>query len=98
MGYTKGPWSYSGYDDHCQVGRRYHEVIDSRGFEVVNQNGIVTNGNDARLIAAAPNLYEAAEALLIDAMDRGECYDDETGEMYDDYGALYDAIKKVKGV
>ena len=45
--YTKGPWTYTGYDDHCQVGKKYHEILDVSGFEIINQHGIITNQEDA---------------------------------------------------
>jgi hypothetical protein len=53
--HAPGPWQYNGYDDHCGTGRRYHEITDSDGFEVVNQNGVIGTAN-ARLIATAPEL------------------------------------------
>jgi len=64
MKHTSGPWNYAGYYDHCEVGREYHEVTDSQGFEIINQNGIVTTEQDALLIAAAPELLDALTALL----------------------------------
>ena len=66
--HTPGPWQYNGYADHCDVGRPYHEIVDETGFEVINQNGIL-DGQDgegeayARLIAAAPELLEACQAM-----------------------------------
>lgn len=57
--HTPGPWNYGGFADHCEVGRAYHEITDADGFEIINQNGIVTNEGDARLIAAAPELLDA---------------------------------------
>ena len=38
------------------------------------------------------DLLEAAEGLLTDALDRGECHDEDTGEMFDDWKALEQAI------
>lgn len=62
--HTKGPWKYGGFADHCDVGRAYHEITDADGFEIINQNGIVTDEGDARLIAAAPELLDALKNLL----------------------------------
>ena len=61
--HTPAPWSHTGLDDHCDTGRRYHEIIDSHGFEVINQNGILW-GTDAPLIAAAPCLLDALVNLI----------------------------------
>lgn len=64
--HTTGPWFYSGYADHCDVGRPYHEIVDAQGFEVINQNGIVTTAEDATLIAAIPELLAACRDILPD--------------------------------
>lgn len=50
-GFTKGPWRYDGY----RVRSHGNTVADLR-----YKNG----ANDGRLIAAAPDLYEALEAIL----------------------------------
>jgi len=49
------------------------------------------------LIFGAPDLLVAAKALLANALDRDECHDEETGEMFDDWKALQDAINKAEG-
>lgn len=55
--HTPRPWNYTGFDDHCQVGRKYHEIVDADGYEVVNDKGILEESH-ARLIAAAPEMVE----------------------------------------
>ena len=40
-------------------------------------------------------LLKAAKAILVDAMDRGDCYD-ENGKMYEDYANLEKAVKKAE--
>lgn len=40
-----------------------------------------------------PDLLEAAQSLMIDAIDRGEAHDDE-GKMYRDYANLQNAIDR----
>lgn len=94
MKHTSGPWYYAGYYDHCEVGREYHEVTDSQGFEIVNQNGIVTTEQDALLISAAPELLEA----LIRLSNAPDCNEDtlspETIKALDD---AHNAINKATG-
>ena len=71
------PWRYNGYDDHCGVGRRYHEITCTDGFEVINQSGIVASGEEgdanARLIVRSVNnfdgLLEACKSLLAHCID-----------------------------
>ena len=56
-------WHYTGFDDHCGIGRPYYGIIDDLGFKVINQNGIV-NGRDAPLLAASPELLDACKEVL----------------------------------
>lgn len=44
------------------------------------------------VLKADSRLLEAAKLLLQDAMDRDECYDEITGEMFDDWKELSAAI------
>jgi len=59
--------------------------------------------DDAEFIITACNNYynfiellRTAENLLADALDREECHNEDTGEMYDDWQALSNAIDKCK--
>jgi len=42
-------------------------------------------------------LLDATKMFLAGAHDRDECYDEITGEMFDDFKALTDAIDKCEG-
>jgi len=42
-------------------------------------------------------LLEAANNILTDALDRDECHDENTGEVFDDWGELMEAIDKCEG-
>lgn len=64
--HTPLPWQYNGYDDHCDVGRKYHEIVDETGFEVINQNGILDGQGEegaanAQRIVACVNAMEGIE-------------------------------------
>ena len=56
---------------------------------------------NAELIVRACNSYDnfealldAAKILLTNAIDRGECHDEDTCDMFDDWRELVDAIDK----
>lgn len=57
-----------------------------------------SNGSDLNYVKLVcermERLLDAAKTLLIDALDRGECHNEETGEMYADWKALYDAVEE----
>ena len=56
--------NYTGYEDHCGVGRKYHEIVDEDGLEIVNQNGIICHGSIlGPLFAAAPDLLAICQAI-----------------------------------
>ncbi len=59
-------WHYTGYADHCDVGRKYHEIVDDSGFEVINQNGILDGQGEegaanAQRIVACVNAMDGIE-------------------------------------
>lgn len=91
--HTPWPWNYNGFADHCDVGRKYHEITDSDGFEVINQNGIVANEHDARLIAAAPELLAALESTFA-ALYRARV--DVYNHDRDNYAACENAIDQAR--
>lgn len=62
--HTPDKWHYTGYADHCGVGRKYHEIVDDDGFEIVNQNGIVTSDHDAQIMSASPELLAITQELF----------------------------------
>ncbi len=51
---------------------------------------------NARLIAAAPDLYEAAKRVLIGTVARDEC-EDANGNVYPEFKALESALNKAEG-
>jgi len=51
----------------------------------------------AAVLRTDSRLLAAAKLLLQDAMDRDECYDEETGEMFDDWKELSAAIDEAEG-
>lgn len=65
MAHTPGPWKYIAYDDDV--------VTDDERFSIVGHHASVLE-DDARLIAAAPELLEALEEMvdLFDGLVSGE--------------------------
>ena len=101
MEHTKGPWIITGESE----GGRYITVKGATGRTVARvpwsspkegEDMVATDDGDAKLIAAAPELLRAANALLDNARDMGECFDDD-GNMHGDYLALDQAIDKAEG-
>ncbi len=68
------------------------EEIQSEGDKI---NAARQAQREARLIAAAPDLLEAAKWVYGDAFDRGETNED--GNEFADWSALGDAIAKAEG-
>ena len=72
--------------------------------ETGNNIAVVYNGENTEFIVNACNNYynlmellNVAKSMLADAHDREECYDEITGEMFDDFRALTEAIDKCEG-
>ena len=69
--FTPGPWFYN-YDDRC--------ITNQDGVTVINVHGAMSGDNtnaDIAMLAAAPAMYEALQALLAligdeDLPDNGE--------------------------
>jgi len=80
---TPTTWKYTGHKDHCDIGRSYHEIISNDGFEVANQNGILSE-EDARLAAASPELRTALEDAksMIDELSK----DTDTDQLIERFG------------
>jgi hypothetical protein len=66
------PWNYAGFYDHCAVGKEYHEILDNDGFEVINENGIVTSRADAEFIVKAVNSHDKLLAFAKDIFEKSE--------------------------
>lgn len=84
------------------LGRDYMEIVFSYVWSYIDGS---IGGKPLNLVQRffyryqyAEELKKASEALLVDAMDRGECWDrDEEGEpMYDNYLALSNALDKIE--
>ena len=59
--FTTGPWKWSWeWTDH---GARYIGIENSNFEEIIGQNGLYSE-DDANLIAAAPDMYEALEDVV----------------------------------
>jgi hypothetical protein len=82
MSHTPGPWKlddFGRYDASLLTGD-YHAVSAGNGYHADGENGTgfgltgFLEMEDARLIAAAPQLLEACKAVLI-AFERNDCID-----------------------
>lgn len=102
MAYTPGPWIIgknggeviSSFKEGLSIGGAYDDgAIGYYGGYLIGESISKCN---LPLISAAPDLLEAAKHLIEDAIDRGECFDEETGEMYEDWKALQQAINKAE--
>jgi hypothetical protein len=89
MKYTAGPWTIAAGPTYCAIRTDARVIADMRLV------GLHYNKADARLIAAAPDLLEAAKTIMenLDGMD---------GEVTAGYhegiiAPLRDAIAKVTG-
>lgn len=103
--HTPGPWEVRHESaDPCWAvvcalgGRIVANVNSETGPDIPPLVSIkMPTDANARLIAAAPDLLEAAKRLLENADDRDETHDEETGEEYNDWKDLRDAIAKAEG-
>lgn len=103
MGHTPGLWRIgkngseviSDFKENLSVRGAYEDgCVEYYGGYLIGESISKCN---LSLISAAPDLLEAAKNLLVNALDREECHDEETGEMFDDWKALQDAITKAEG-
>ncbi len=101
MNYTKGPWVVDSEEKHAMGGERVFKIVSDRPY-----GGLIAEASawwvdtksaeaNARLIAAAPELYEAAKALLapLDDMD-ADGVEETRGEQW---AALRAAVNKAEG-
>ena len=103
--HSAGPWRIAGectgsrhtnsnyVTIKADTGRTVAKVIPDSGLSIRRYGQ--SAAYDARLIKAAPNLLKAANELMVNARDMGECFDDD-GNMHSDYQALEDAINEAE--
>lgn len=80
-GHTAGPWG------HTEYGYERHAIADQRGTEI----GFIHRRRDARLIAAAPDLFQAVMACWALLETDGRYADSECKQL------AADAIAKALG-
>jgi len=92
MSYTKGKWIVKRQNSFrtCINNVEGHGIIDCWSVGSISEEEKDAN---AKLAAASPLLLEAAEELMSDAKDRGDCYD-HNGALHEDYQKLQDAINE----
>lgn len=91
--FTNGEWIVLRPDDSTPWTRVFSNKSDFMIVEAYG-NDVTEAEANAKLCAAAPDLLKAAERLFIDAEERGETRDENTGELFDDWQELYNAIQK----
>ena len=101
--HTPGPW-YSGTDtigtNVATAGQGLICELTSNGRRPLRGAELHQAENrqaNALLIAAAPDLLEALESILMNMVDTDEYKHPETGEDFPDFVAGVNAIKKAKG-
>ena len=63
MKLTTEYWVYTGFNDHCDIDKKYYSCYDDYGFETINQNGIL-DSQHASLIAATSELLSICKFVL----------------------------------
>ena len=98
MKYTPGPWYTNGRDiiskHDTSCGQR--QVCVATAIEH-RRGGTMEDHLNARLIAAALDLLEAARNIYYNMADREELYDDGDGNEYTEVRLIREAIEKATG-
>ena len=96
--FTKGPWEWVWLwaDD----GAKYIDIENSNFEEIIGQNGLYSE-DDASLITAAPDLYEALKAAL-KYIEESPCDPDIYPEQFEAWDKLQelkpkDVLAKARG-
>jgi len=104
MNHTQLPWEVRKHDG--QGSPPLFDVVTKTGLSICGAFSMSKQPakENAEFIVTACNnhynfmeLLNAAKSLLADAHDREECYDEITGEMFDDFKQLTEAIDKCEG-
>ena len=104
MTHSNLPWEVKKHDG--QGSPPLFDVVTKTGLPICGAFSMSKQPveENAEFIVAACNNYDnfmellsVAKSMLTDAMDRDECYDEITGEMFDDFKALTEAIDKCEG-
>jgi hypothetical protein len=96
-GHTEGPWTCIPWSGQIEV-RTKDNKTGGIAFLGNREEGAIPTAQtraNAKLIAAAPEMLEAANNLLVNARDIGECFNGD-GNMYDDWKALEEAVEKAE--
>lgn len=100
VGHTPGPWTFE--DTHAEMGARFKVLAPDDEFVNVVPALVFTKEN-ARLIAAAPELLAALDSvcdtgrLLLDYMDGPRNPENQERNLADAISAARAAIAKAKG-
>ena len=107
MKHTQLPWKYTYDNDTGNKDEYFIEFFTLQNDATIPGDegiGRIEKSEDAEFIVAACNNYDnfmellnVTKSMLADAMDRDECYDEITEEMFDDFKALTEAINKCEG-
>jgi len=95
--HTPGPWKVDvGSLKPDGTPYAYYIIKDAPGWDCVASTFVDANLANARLIAAAPNIYKAASDLLQEVRERYEISGDELFQC-DYMNELEDSLKRARG-
>jgi len=95
--YTQPPWVMSESPEGSEITTPYTEVAVMNAGSIISASEPGDELHDARLIAAAPELLEAAQIVLAGLNARIEGADLESVPVFDGIADIHDAINKATG-